>query len=180
MIRLLPLLLLALGSFAFSACKKDAPPPPVVVDAPAHPAPAGPPAGSDGDSKRIEALDLAVKIDASLASLEHGEKTLPDGRKVEAWIKRDTKPPMPQKIVIASVDDKGAPNGVVDMYYDDKGLLTFARAPDGLFILRMESLALWLDVDQKVKRGLTPQVVKPRADALLGDNRAALTAFALR
>ena len=61
MIRLIPLLLLTLASFAFAGCKKDAPPP--AVEAPVHAAPTGPPAGSDGDSKRIEALDLAVKID---------------------------------------------------------------------------------------------------------------------
>jgi hypothetical protein len=66
------------------------------------------------------------------------------------------------------------------MYYDDKGMLTFARASDGLFIFRMESLALWLDADQNVKRGVSPSVVQPRTEALLADNRAALTAFGLR
>ncbi len=173
----LPLLL---ATLSLVACKKDPPAPAAPVDAPAPPAASGPPPGSDGDTKRVEALDLAVKIDGALASLEHTEKKLPDGRKVEAWIKRDATPPVAQKIVLTTVDDKGVPNGVVDLYYDDKGLLTFARAPDGLFIFRMESLALWLDADQKVKRGVSPTVVKPRADALLTDNRAALTVFGLR
>jgi hypothetical protein len=178
MIRIAFIITLAVASL--TACKKDAPPPPDVVDAPAHPAPAGPPPGSDGDNKRVEALALAVQIDAALPSLEHVEKKLPDGRNVEAWIKRDAKPPVAQKVVVATVDDKGAANGVVDMYYDDKGMLTFARAQDGLFVFRMESLALWLDADQHVKRGLNPAMVKPRSDALLADNRAALTVLGVR
>lgn len=164
------------------ACKKD-PPAPVASDAPAPPAPAGPPPGSDGDNKRIEALDLAVKVDAELPTLERAEKTLADGRKVEAWIARTATPPVARKVVVHTVGaaaDAKAPGGVVDMYYDDKGMLAFARAPDGMFIFRMESLALWLDADQKVKRGISPAVVKPRADALLADNRAALAAFGLR
>lgn len=163
------------------ACKKEEPAAPVKPGG-AHPPPASAPpaAGTDADNKRIEALDLAVKIDAALATLERGEKALPDGRKVEAWIARGT-PSLPKKVVVATAgDDKGAPAGVVDMYYDDKGMLAFARAPDGLFIFKMESLALWLDTDQKVKRGLTPALVKPRVDALLKDNAAALTAFGLR
>jgi hypothetical protein len=172
--------LVSLGTLGSMGCKKDPPPPPPVVDAPTPPAAKGPPPGSDGDTKRIAALELAVKIDGALATLEHGEKKLPDGRKVEAWIKRDAKPPVAQKVVVTTVDDKGAPNGVVDMYYDEKGYLTFACAQDGLFIFSMESLALWLDADQKVKRGLNPAAVKPRTDALLKDNSAALTTFGLR
>src|SRR5688572_27746658 len=83
---------------AVGACKKD-PPAPVATDSPPpQPTPAGPPPGSDGDTKRIEALDLAVKIDAALPSLEHAEKKLADGRKVEAWIARTATPPVAKKI----------------------------------------------------------------------------------
>lgn len=163
------------------ACKKDEPAAPVKPEG-VHtpPASAPPAAGSDADNKRIEALDLAVKIDAQLATLERGEKALPDGRKVEAWIARGTRP-LPKKIVVATAaDDKSVPASVVDMYYDDKGMLAFARAPDGLFVFKMESLALWLDADQKVKRGLNPATVKPRVDALLKDSATALTVFGLR
>lgn len=164
-----------------AACKKDEPAKPAKPQGVHTPPPSAPPAaGTDADNKRVEALDLAVKIDAALAQLERGEKALPDGRKVEAWIARGT-PSLPKKVVVATAgDDKGAPAGVVDMYYDDKGMLAFARAPDGLFVFKMESLALWLDADQKVKRGLNPAMVKPRVDALLKDSAAALTAFGLR
>lgn len=181
--------LLAVAVVGFGGCKKD---PPASAGgaaaggaggaggaAPAPPPSAPPKAGTDADNKRIEALDLAVKIDGELATLERGEKVLADGRKVEAWITRTT-PPLPKKMVVATVDDKGATTGALDLYYDDKGLLTFARAADGLFVFRMESLSVWLDNDQKVKQGLTPGVVKPRVDAITGDSRAALTLFGLR
>lgn len=172
---------LALSLVTLAACKKDEPVKPVVEG---HQQPVnGPtPAGSDGDRKRIEAIDLAVKIDAALPGYDRAEKPLPalEGktRKAEAWVERST-PPKPKKIVVTATDDKGGVE-TTDLYYDDKGMLQFARAPDGLFVFQLESLALWLDRDQKVKRGLNPSLTKTRVDAIMADNRATLLMFGLR
>ena len=174
--RLLTCLSLSVVLGASLACKKDeaAPPP---AEARKQPMNAPPPAGTDADTQRIQALDLAVKIDAALASYDSAEK-VDAKRKVEAWTERAT-PPKPRKIVITGTGTDGAPE-VTDLYYDDKGMLQLARAPDGLFIFQMESLALWLDRDQKVKRGLDPSLTKTRVDAIMADNRTTLGMFGLR
>ena len=175
-------ILLALSLLTLATgCKKDQPVKPV-IEAQKQPINGPTPAGTDADHKRIEAMDLAVKIDAALATYERGEKALPElqgkTRKAEAYIDRGT-PPKAKKIVITANDGKGLVE-TTDFYYDERGLLQFARAPDGLFVFQMESLALWLDRDQKVKRGLNPSLTKARVDSLMADNRATLVMFGLR
>lgn len=181
MTRLLLTATLGLSLVAAVACKKDEAKAPV-AEAHKPPMNAPPPAGSDGDKKRIEALDLAVKIDAALPGYQRAEKPLPalDGktRKAEAWVENST-PPKPKKIVVTASDDKGGVE-TTDLYYDDRGMLQFARAPDGLFVFQLESLALWLDRSQNVKRGLSPSLTKTRVDAIMADNRASLLLFGLR
>ena len=181
MIRLILAVTLGLSFVTFAACKKDEPEKPA-AEPRKQPENAPTPAGTDADRKRIEALDLAVKIDAALPTYQHAEKPLPalDGktRKAEAWVEQGT-PPKPKKIVVTVTDDKGVVE-TTDLYYDDKSMLQFARAPDGLFVFQMESLAVWLDRDQKVKRGLNPSLTKNRVDAIMSDNRATLLMFGLR
>lgn len=141
-----------------------------------------PPAGSDADRQRIAALALAQKTDAGLASDQRTDKPLPalDGkaRKAEAWLVPGT-PARPRKIVVTAADERGGSEST-ELYYNNDGLLQLARAADGLFVFDQESLAVWLDLEQKVKRGLHPSLTKVRVDAIMAEHRLALMTFGLR
>ncbi len=173
---------LALASCSSCNKKEDAPPPPKKVDP--HGPPQMPMAGTDADNKRIAALDLQKKIDAGLATFQHDEKPMAAAagapqRKAECWWVEGT-PRAPKKLVISDLDASGAVQSSVDMYFDDKGMLEYAHAPDGHFVFHMEGLALWLDPQQRVKRGVKPQDASARAKALKKDMNDALALFKIR
>lgn len=178
------------AAVAATGCKKEEAPPPPPSPAPAAaapPVPAPPAAGTDADTKRIEAQALATATDAALATFTKSEKEFPpdasgSARKAEAWTAAgpDGKRQFPKKVVISRLDDKGVVQETTDLYFDERGRLQYARAPDGLFIFQNESLALWLDREQRVKRGLNPGVVTMRVEALKKEMVEALGLFNLR
>ena len=168
------------------SCKKEETPTATTTKPAAPPShePAPPPPGTDADKKRIEALDIAAKIDSGLAGFHHDAKPMAAGvageaRKAEVWFV-DGKPLLPKKLVIAEVDPAGALTSSVDMYFDDKGYLAFVRAPDGLFVFKLEGLALWLDPQQRIKHGIKPEDATARVNELKSDMNAGLTLFKIR
>jgi len=192
-IRFFMTLLLAAALVAALACAKkiDAPltPPPserpmgmAPVDAegaaPAMPPPVQadlglPPKGSDGDKKRIAALGLEAKIQGNLANLSNETKDMsnaPTGekRQVKGW-KDNATPARVHKLLISKLDGAGIIIDRTEMFFDDKDRLAFVRAADGLFIFDQERLALWLERDERLKRGLKPAKVAPRVEELLKD-----------
>jgi len=54
------------------------------------------------------------------------------------------------------------------------------RAPDGLFVFNLESLALWLDREQRVKRGVSPGEARTRVDELKLQAAKALSTLGVR
>ena len=180
---------LAAALLLAASCKKDekkaevAPKPaPTAKPAPqTPPEPAAPPPGSDADVKRGAALALGKAVDDALATFTHVEKELPAGadgkaRVAEAWHVGKT----PRKLVIKSKDATGAVGDTSDFYYDEQGHLGLVRAGDGLFVFSMESLALWLDREQRVKRGITPAEARTRVDELKLQAAKALSALGVR
>lgn len=171
-----------------AACKKDEPPPAPAAPVAAVPTtPVPPTAGSDADKKRTEAQALASATDAALATFARVEKDLPPdasgaARKAQAWTapRAGGKGEVAKKVVISKLDDKGVVQATTDLYFDERGRLQYARAPDGLFVFQNESLALWLDREQRVKRGLNPGVVTMRVEALKKELVEALSLFNLR
>lgn len=185
--RLHPLVALAVIVTVISAasCKDDPPPAPAPPTAkaapPPPPEPAPPPPGSDGDNKRLAALALAKAIDDALATFTHVEKPLApsaDGKaqSAEAWHTGK----MPKKLVLKTKDATGAVVDTVDVYYDDRGKIGFSRSADGLLIFSQESLALWLDREQRVKRGVSPADARQRVEQLKASTEAALTTLGVR
>lgn len=180
--------LLAVAPLAAGGCKKDgdkqavaAKPPPKAPAPPAAPQPAAPPPGSDADLKRQSALALAKGVDDALATFTRVEKDLPAGpdgkpRAAEAWHVGK----LPKKLVIKTKDATGVVSDTTDVYYDEQGRIGFARAPDGLFVFNMESLALWLDAEQRVKRGVSPNEARTRVDALKLEAAKALSVLGVR
>lgn len=180
--------LLAVAPLAAGGCKKDedkqavaAKPPPKAPAPPAAPQPAAPPPGSDADLKRQSALALAKGVDDALATFTRVEKDLPAGpdgkaRGAEAWHVGK----LPKKLVIKTKDATGVVSDTTDVYYDEQGRIGFARAPDGLFVFNMESLALWLDAEQRVKRGVSPNEARTRVDALKLEAAKALSVLGVR
>ncbi|MBI1945657.1 MAG: hypothetical protein HYS27_08175 [Deltaproteobacteria bacterium] len=162
--------------------KKEEPankPPPKAPSTP--PQAAVPPPGTDADAKRAAALALAKGIDDGLAGFTRVEKELAaeaDGkaRAAEAWHVGK----LPKKLVIKIKDATGVVADTTDFYFDDAGHLAFVRAPDGLFVFSMESLALWLDREQRVKRGVTPGDARTRVDALKLQSAKALSTLGVR
>ena len=134
-----------------------------------------PPPGTDADKKLTAALELAKTIDDSLGTLTKSEPALKPGadgkqRKAALWASGKS----PKKLAVTIVDDKGAATAATDIYYDANGKIGFVRAPDGLFVFNNESLALWLDENKIVKRGVTPQEARMRVEEINGDSKAAL------
>lgn len=170
-----------------AGCKKDEkkeapvakPPPKAQPQTP--PQAAAPPPGSDAEVKHHAALALAKGVDDGLATFTRVEKDLPAGpdgkaRSAEAWHMGK----LPKKLVLKTKDATGVVSDTTDVYYDEQGRIGFARAPDGLFVFSMESLALWLDREQRVKRGVSPNEARTRADALKLDAAKALSALGVR
>jgi hypothetical protein len=149
-----------------------------------RPAPAMPAPGTDADNKRLAALALATKIDGDLATFKHDEKTLDPAlaganKKAEVWW-IEASPEQPKKVIVKELDASGNVQSQTDMYFDEKAMLTYAKAPDGHFVFHNESLALWLDPEQRIKHGVKPQDAGLRANALKKEMSAALTTFKLR
>lgn len=181
---------LALTLVGASSCTKDdkktddkevpaSKPPPKAPSTP--PQAALPPPGTDADAKRAAALALAKGIDDGLAGFTRVEKELAaeaDGkaRAAEAWHVGK----LPKKLVIKIKDATGVVADTTDFYFDDAGHLAFVRAPDGLFVFSMESLALWLDREQRVKRGVTPGDARTRVDVLKLQSAKALSTLGVR
>lgn len=170
-----------------SGCTKDekkevpAQKPPPKAQPASPPQASAPPAGSDADVKRAAALALAKTIDDALATFTHVEKDLAPGpdskaRAAEAWHVGKT----PKKLVLKSKDATGVVADTVDFYYDEQGHLGFVRSGDGLFVFTMESLALWLDRDQRVKRGVSPAEARTRVDDLKLQAAKALSTLGVR
>lgn len=180
--------LLVAVPLAAGGCTKDekkeavaAKPAPKAPAPPAAPQPAAPPPGSDADLKRQSALALAKGVDDALATFTRVEKDLPAGadgkaRAAEAWHQGK----LPKKLVLKTKDATGVVSDTTDVYYDEQGRIGFARAPDGLFVFSMESLALWLDAEQRVKRGVSPNEARTRVDALKLEAAKALSVLGVR
>jgi hypothetical protein len=176
------------AALVLGACnkKEDAPKPPAApAPGPDQPALAPPRAGTDADNKKAAAQELATKIDASLATLQHGEKDLPQdvsatAHKAEAWWSEEGGKRTPKKLVLKTVDAKGTVTETTDLYFDDRGMVEYVRAPDGFFVFHDELLALWLDREQRVRPGLNPGVTSVRVDTLKKAMMTGLDAFALR
>ena len=152
--------------------EKPAEPPKKEVNS--RPEPQMPAPGTDADNKRVAAIELAKGIDGGLSTFKHDTKGLDGTSTAEAWWV-EAAPMKPQKLIIK--DGAGA---VTTMYFDDKGMLAYAIAPDGIFIFHMEGLALWLDGEQRVKRGIKPQEAAARSQALKKSMTQGLEAFRLR
>lgn len=177
---------LALALTGVSSCKKDdnkeepaSKPPPKA--APSPPQAAAPPPGSDADVKRAAAIALAKGIDDGLAGFTHVDKELAAGadgkaRAAEAWHVGK----LPKKLVIKIKDATGVVADTTDFYFDDGGRVAFVRAPDGLFVFNLESLALWLDREQRVKRGVSPGEARTRVDELKLQAAKALSTLGVR
>lgn len=140
-----------------------------------------PPPGTDADLKRTAALALAKAVDDGLAGYTRVEKDLqPEadgkGRAAEAWAVGK----LPKKLVIKIKDATGVVADTTDFYFDDGGHMAFVRAPDGLFVFNLESLALWLDRDQRVKRGISPSDARARVEQLRTQSAKALSALGVR
>ncbi|MCC7074489.1 MAG: hypothetical protein IT383_24495 [Deltaproteobacteria bacterium] len=145
------------------------------------PQPAAPPPGTDADLKRAAALALAKTVDDGLAGFSHVEKDLAagadgKGRAAEAWHVGK----VPKKLVLKVKDATGVVADSTDVYYDDAGHMAFVRAPDGLFVFNMEALALWLDREQRVKRGVSPGDARTRAEQLRAEAAKALVTLGVR
>ncbi len=181
-------LALALAATACSSCGKDdkkdngkeapakGPKPP-----PTPPQAAAPPPGTDADLKRAAALALAKTVDDGLGAFTRVEKELAadaDGtaRAAEAWHVGK----LPKKLVIKVKDATGVVADTTDFYFDDAGRMAFVRAPDGLFVFNMESLALWLDREQRVKRGISPGDARARVEQLRAQSAKALSSLGVR
>lgn len=151
-----------------------------------HAPPAPPPPGSDADTKLKSALALASAIDGQLATFAHGEKaaqpnSLGQPRKAECWYVDDPKQRRPKKLILKDLDAAGSVQSETDYYYDDKQMVAYVKASDGHFVFgEMEGLALWLDPEQRIKRGIKPMDALNRANQLKKDMTAALISFAIR
>ncbi len=178
---------LATTALVAASCKKDEKKEEAVVKPPAKAPPqappqaAAPPPGSDADVKRAAALALAKGIDDALATFTHAEKELAgeaDGkaRAAETWHVGK----LPKKLVIKIKDATGVVSDTTDFYFDETGKMAFVRAPDGLFVFTMESLALWLDRDQRVKRGVSPADARARVEELRLRSAKALSTLGVR
>lgn len=177
---------LALALIGATSCSKDddkaqptSKPPPKAPPPP--PQPAALPPGSDADVKRAAAIALAKGIDEGLGGFTRVEKELAAGsdgkaRAAEAWHVGK----LPKKLVIKVKDATGVVADTTDFYFDDGGRVAFVRAPDGLFVFSLESLALWLDRDQRVKRGVSPGDARTRADELKLQAAKALSTLGVR